>query len=308
MIADALGPVFLLILIGALLGRLNFPGADVWPGIERLTYYLAFPALLVNRLALADFSAAGLGQLALVIAAALLSLSALIALLHRWLASNGPALTSVFQGGIRFNTYIGLAAASALYGDSGLVWAAMAVGIMIPLINVLCILAFALAGSNASLSARHVGRQLATNPLILACLLGLALNATGLGLPGWSAPTLALIGATALPLGLLAVGVALTPHSLSGDVGAIVKASLLKFVALPLLMLGFGALFALPTPALQVLLLLAALPTASSAFILARQLGGDTRLMANIITAQSLFGFVALPFWLWLGSVWIAPL
>lgn len=306
MIADALGPVFLLILIGALLGRLNFPGAEVWPGIERLTYYLGFPALLIHRLALADFTASGLGQLALVISAALLTLSALIWVLSPWLASDGPALTSVFQGGIRFNTYIGLAAASALFGDSGLVWAAMAVGIMIPLINVLCILAFALVGSQAELSVAKVGKQLATNPLILACLVGLALNGSGLGLPGWSAPTLALIGATALPLGLLAVGAALTPHSVRGDLRALIVSSALKFIALPLLMLGFAQLLALPAIAVQVVLLLAALPTASSAFILARQLGGDTRLMANIITVQSLLGFVSLPVWIWVGTLWVA--
>lgn len=305
MIADALGPVFLLILIGSLLGRLNFPGADIWPGIERLTYYLGFPALLVHRLALADFSAAGLGQMALVISASLITLSALIWLLSPWLAKDAAAVTSVFQGGIRFNTYIGLAAASALFGDAGLVWAAMAVGVMIPLINVLCILAFAIAGSQADLSASRLGRQLATNPLILACLLGLALNTSGIGLPGWSAATLALIGATALPLGLLAVGVALTPRSLGSDVGPILVSSLFKFGALPLLMLGFGQWFGLPIAAMQVLLLLAALPTASSAFILARQLGGDTRLMANIITLQSLLGFISLPLWLWIGSFWL---
>ncbi|PTY35708.1 transporter [Saccharospirillum sp. MSK14-1] len=305
MIADALGPVFLLILIGALLGRLNFPGADIWPDIERLTYYLAFPALLVHRLALADFSAAGLGHMALVISAALITLSALIGLLSPWLANDGAAATSVFQGGIRFNTYIGLAAASALFGDVGLVWAAMAVGVMIPLINVLCILAFAVAGSQADLSVARVARQLITNPLIVACVLGLSLNVTGIGLPGWSASTLDLIGATALPLGLLAVGVALTPRSLGGDVGAILITSLFKFIALPALILGYGFWFALPTEALNVLLLLAALPTASSAFILARQLGGDTRLMANIITVQSLLGFVSLPLWLWLGSLWL---
>lgn len=308
MIADALGPVFLLILIGALLGRLNFPGADIWPGIERLTYYLGFPSLLVHRLALANFSATGLGQMALVISATLLTLSILIWLLSPWLAQTGAALTSIFQGGIRFNTYIGLAAASALFGNAGLVWAAMAVGVMIPLVNVLCILAFAIAGSQANLSAGRMARQLATNPLILSCLLGLGLNVSGIGLPGWSASTLDLIGATALPLGLLAVGVALTPRSLGGDINAILVSCLLKFVALPLLMLGFGYCFALPPLALQVLLLLAALPTASSAFILARQLGGDTRLMANIITLQSLLGFVSLPLWIWLGSLWIGPL
>ena len=53
-VAAALGPVFLLILLGALLRRLEFPDAAFWPQAERLTYYVLFPAMLVYKLALAE--------------------------------------------------------------------------------------------------------------------------------------------------------------------------------------------------------------------------------------------------------------
>ncbi|MCH8551170.1 MAG: AEC family transporter [Natronospirillum sp.] len=300
MIAAALGPVFLLILLGAVLNRLDFPGRDYWPGIERLTYYVLFPALLIHRLALTEYSWSILPPLALTLVLALGVVSLLVLINRRWLAADAAALTSVYQGSVRFNTYIGLAAAGALFGDTGLAFAAIALGLKIPLVNIGCVLAFSLANGRAGLDWSRVLRELGTNPLILGCLLGLTLNFTGIGLPGWSADTLSFLGATALPLGLLAVGVALSPRTLGTDVRPIMAASLLKFLAMPLLLWGFARLLGLDPVMQQVLVLLGCLPTATSAYILARQLGGNAPLMANLITAQSLLAFLVIPLWMWL--------
>ncbi|WP_237134301.1 AEC family transporter [Pseudohongiella sp. O18] len=299
MIANALGPVFLLILFGALLRRINFPGAEFWPGIERLTYYIAFPALLVHRLALADFSDADFGRFALVICTALLLTSALTWLIKPWASDNAADFTSLFQGAIRFNTYIGLAVASALFGDAGLVIAAIAVSIMIPLVNVLSVICFSLATDGPGKSPAQVLSGILSNPLIVACLLGVALNLSGLGLMGsWIETLLATLGSTALPLGLLAVGVALSLTTVKQDWPIIACSSMFKFVVMPGLMLGLATWWQLDLLSQQVLLLLACLPTATSAYILARQLGGNAPMMANIISAQTLLAFVVIPVWL----------
>lgn len=298
MIADALGPVFLLILTGALLRRLDFPGAGFWPGIERLTYYVAFPALLIHRLALADFSGANTVRLAVAITGALLLTCALLWLLRPLVSRNGPDFTSVFQGGIRFNTYIGLAVASALFGNEGLVVAAIAVSLMIPLVNVLCIVNFALIDGDRGPDLRRLVIGVLTNPLIVACLAGSALNLTGVGLPGWSGEVLARLGDAALPLGLLAVGVALNPGTVKSDWTAIVASSLVKFGVFPALMLGLAIWLQLELLTRQVLVLLACLPTATSAYILARQLGGNAVMIANVISVQSLLAFAVMPLWL----------
>ncbi len=299
MIANALGPVFLLILFGALLRRINFPGAEFWPGIERLTYYVAFPALLVHRLALADFSNADFVRFSLVICAALLLTSALAWLLKPLASRNAADFTSMFQGAIRFNTYIGLAVASALFGDPGLVIAAIAVSIMIPLANILSVLCFSLVIDGNSKTLSGVIKGLLSNPLIVACLLGVALNISGVGLGhAWIEGLLARLGAAALPLGLLAVGVALSLGTVKQDWLGIVLASVLKFAIFPALMLGLAMWLELDLLSQQVLLLLACLPTATSGYILSRQLGGNAPLMANIISAQTLLAFAVIPLWL----------
>jgi predicted permease len=302
MIANALGPVFLLIVLGVALRHWDLPPAATWPGIERLTYTVLFPALLVHRLALADFDLLAFGQLAFTICGALLLVSLIFFVFQRWLADNGPDLTSVYQGAVRFNTYIGLAVVSALHGEPGLVIAAMAMAVMIPFVNVLCVLTFAITGTGTQVSARGIVKALFSNPLIMGCLAGVALNLTGIGLPGWTADTARLLGSTALPLGLLAVGAALNLRTLSADLKPVLLASLLKFAVLPLLLVLLATLIGLEPPGVAVLLVLGCLPTASSAFILARQMGGNANLMANIITLQTLMAFLIMPAWLLLAE------
>lgn len=303
MIASALGPVFLLIVFGALLRRINFPGAEFWPGIERLTYYVAFPALLVHRLALADFSNADFGRFAIVICAAVLLTSALVWMLKPWVSRSAADFTSLFQGAIRFNTYIGLAVASALFGDPGLVIAAIAVAIMIPLVNVFSVISFSLAIAGTGRKPGDVLKGLWTNPLIVACMLGVLLNISEVGLGAgwvgvWIEEFLERLGAAALPLGLIAVGVALSLGTIRQDWPTILQASALKFLVFPALMLGLAIWLQLDDLSQQVLLLLSCLPTASSAYILARQLGGNAVMMANIISSQTLFAFAVIPLWL----------
>ncbi|MDN3556049.1 AEC family transporter [Halomonas maura] len=301
-VAQALGPLFLLILLGAALARLQQPGGDFWPRMERLIYFLLFPAMLVATLAEADIQRVPVGRLALVLLGAIGVLGLSLWCLRHRLGLAAPAFTSVFQGGLRFNTYVGVAGAAALHGQAGATVAAVAVALMVPVINVLCVVTFIAAGT---LGAAGLGASLgalARNPLILACLAGIGLNLSGLGLPGWSQDTVALLGRAALPLGLVAVGVALRPRALLRRDRGVWAANLVKLVLMPAAVLGLALLFDLDPVSRDVALLFAALPTATSAYILARQLGGDAELMAALITGQTLLAMLTLPLWLRLAG------
>ncbi|WP_110685735.1 AEC family transporter [Salinicola aestuarinus] len=297
-VAHALGPLFLLILLGAALGWARFPGGDFWPRLERLIYYLLFPAMLVATLAEADVHQVPVLRLASVVLGGMLLLSGGLWLARKPLALDAPAFTSVFQGVARFNTYVGVAGAAALHGTTGATVAAVTVALMVPLANVLCVLAFIASGTLGRAGLGRSALALARNPLILACLLGVALNVTGLGLPGWSAGAIGLLGGAALPLGLIAVGVALRPQALLRAGRAFWVSSALKLLATPLIAAGLASLVGLEGVNRDVALLFAALPTATSAYILARQLGGDASLMAAIITGQTLLAGLTLPLWL----------
>lgn len=293
LIVGALGPIFAMIVLGAGLQRLQFPGDGFWPAAERFTYFILFPALLVRQLALARLADYAVKPVALIIVALLLGMTAMVYALRPWLHVDGPAFTSVYQGVIRFNTYVGLAVVLAVFHAEGGTVAALVMAIMIPSINVLCVLVLtAHAGGGAT--GGGILRGLVTNPLIAACLVGIGLNVTGIGLPFGSAAVLDILARAALPLGLLAVGAGLRLDALARP-GLLVGTSALKLLIMPALA---GLLCWLVNPGrleTAVLVTFAALPSASAAYILARQLGGDGALIAAILTVETALALVTLP-------------
>ncbi len=293
LILGALGPIFTMILLGLGLRWLQFPGDGFWPAAERFTYFILFPALLVRELAHARLGDYAVGPVAVVIVLLLLIMTAVIYALRPWLRVDGPAFTSVYQGVIRFNTYVGLSVVLAVFHTEGAAVAALVMAIMIPLINILCVLVLnAHVGGGAT--AGSVGKGLITNPLILACLAGIGLNVTGIGLPWGSAAVLDILARAALPLGLLAVGAGLRLDGLTRP-GLLLATSALKLTALPILTGFLCWLFVPGKLESGVLVTFAALPGASAAYILARQLGGDGPLMAAILMVETGLALLTLP-------------
>lgn len=295
----ALYPVFALIGIGYVMRRTGIPGGDFWAGAERLTYFVLFPALLVNRLASTPMSFASLGRLA---AAALLLMGCMTLLLlvfRRQIAANGPDFSSVYQGAIRFNTYLGLAAAAALFGGEGLAQAALLIGVLIPLVNVLCVGVLARFAGDQPTPLVGTVWALLRNPLILGCATGMALSGGAIGPPPLIAPVLDILARAALPLGLLAVGAGLRPLGAAQQLVPLTLAVILKLGVMPLLVVVVSALLPLNDLERAALLLFAALPGAPSAYLLARQMGGNAELMAAIVTAQTGLALATLPLVLW---------
>lgn len=292
---QALLPVFLLILLGHVLRRASFPDADFWTGAERFTYYVLFPAMLVFKLGNAEVPHALYAQTGLLIVAMMLAITvALVAMqaLVRW---PGPVFTSVFQGGIRFNSYVGLAAAASLYGENALSVTAVAVAIMVPILNVICILVFAFYASESRINVRAVASSIIRNPLILGSLGGVFISYFAIGFHPLVAGVLQPLSNLALPLGLMTVGAGLQLKALRRASSSFVLSSVVKLLVFPLVTAGLCLALGINGTLAQVAVLLAALPTASSAFILARQLGGDAPLMAAIISGQTLLAMLTMP-------------
>jgi malonate transporter len=285
-------PNFVLIVIGLVLARRFDFGRDFWDGLEKLVYYVLFPALLFRALALAkiDFGAAGklvIAALAFTFLGFLLSLLAgPLFKLDRKLLATGS------QCGYRFNTYVGLAVAGSLFGAEGVALAAVLLGVMIPLANFLAVAMLAAHGKRSFLY------ELATHPLLVSSLAGLAWNAAGLPLPGFADQTLNLLAVTALPAGLLSVGAAMRIEHGQGPVAAHAWWLAVKLLALPAIAWGFVRLFGFSGVEARVLVLIAALPTASNAYILAVRMTGDGRAVATQITVGTVISMVTIALWM----------
>ncbi len=290
----ALVPVVLVIALGWGLRQADVLAETFWSGAERLCYVVLLPAFLAHGLGTADLAAVRLVPLALSIIGPILAVSALLVVIQQRLAISGAAFTSVFQGSIRFNNYLGLAFATALLGTSGVGLAAVANGLIVPTVNVLSVLAFAAFGTTRP-SVFGTLAALATNPLILGTAAGAVWQATAAPVPGVVATALRTVGQAALPLGLLCVGAAFSPRVLGAEPRGILLACAMKFIVLPALTAAACFAFGVLGPAALVAVLFSALPTATSAYILARQLGGDAALMSAITTFQTLASLATLP-------------
>ena len=117
-----------------------------------------------------------------------------------------------------------------------------------------------------------------------------------------------IVSNAALPLGLLAVGFALNLSAVKEASWPLISSSLIKLLLMPVVATLIGYLVGLSEMEIAVLLLFAAMPPATSSYILARQLGGHAPLMAAITTAQTLLAMVTLPIVLQLLPNSFAPL
>ena len=285
-------PNFVLILAGLVLARRFDYGRDFWGGLEKLVYYVLFPALLFRSLATAkiDFAQAGWlvgAACAFTVAGFLLSLLAKpIFRLDQQLHATAS------QCGYRFNTYIGLAVAGSLFGTQGVALAALLLGVMIPLAN------FAAVAVLAASSERGFARELAQHPLVLSSLAGFAWNLAGLPLPGFADQTLALLGQTALPAGLLSVGAAMRIERGQGPVGAHAWWLLVKLAVVPAIAWGLALALGAAEADARILILCAALPTATNAYILAVRMTGDGRAVATQVSLGTVLSMATVPLWM----------
>lgn len=295
----AIVPIFILLLLGYVALKTDFISASTWIQIEKATYFALFPCLLIHQLANAHIDWAHAGYL---IGFALLIplVGTVLAFgMQQVLKHDGASFTSDYQGSIRFNTYIGLALILAILPKEAAPLAAIVIAIMIPWINILCILVFARFAKVVP-NTKAILKQMARNPLIVGSLIGLIINLSTWQVPSIVNEVLKRLGDMTLPLGLLTVGAGLKWRSFKDYTLSLVSSSVIKLLALPLIILVLGLLLKIDSLTLSVIVIMAALPTASSAYILARQLGGNADLMAAIITLQTLAALVTLPLILWI--------
>lgn len=303
-IANALIPLVILLAAGQILRRSGFLEAGFWPAAEKLAYYLLMPLLLVRTIGRSDVGGLAWGEMVGAVYGAILAAAAALVALHLLRGRPQPrTFTSIFQGGVRYNAYIALALAESLYQGEGIAMGALISGFMIIIINILCVTVLALSAGSGRVSVLSVLGDLAKNPLILGCVGGGLLNASGVTLPAWADNSLSLMGRMALPIALLCVGASLDLSRLKGDVGPSLIASATQFALKPAvawaLCLGLG----LPVMTTTVIVLFMAVPTAPSAYILARRMGGDHEAMASIIVFQTVAGFATMPLTLFVLGV-----
>jgi malonate transporter and related proteins len=285
-------PDFILIFIGLLLSRITSWGRDFWSGLEKLIYYVLFPVLLFTSIARTqiDFTAAAPAIKTAV-------LTAVCGMVLGFLAKpifklEDKFFASGFQTAFRFNSYIGLAIMGRLHGEAGITAFGIVICLVVPLANLASVWALA---RNSKL---NLARELAQNPLIIATISGILFSLSGLKLPEVALLLFNRIGAASLACGLIAVGAALQLKDGFKHLGPMVYWTSIKLLALPIIAYILGSTFGITGLYFDAVMLLAALPTATSAYILAVRMGGDGQIVAILITISTVTAMLTIPIWL----------
>jgi len=285
-------PDLALIALGYGLSRKVDWGKDLWPGIERLNYYVLFPALLFHSLVSRPLDL-GLARDVTVVVCVTMAAGLVVGLLARPVLKPSPVrFASSLQCAYRFNSYLALALSQRIAGDQGLAICAVCIGVAVPIGNVLAVTTL----------ARHtrgrLWREVATNPLILATVGGLVFAAIGWRLPSPVDNLVGRCGAAALAVGLLTVGAALRPGQASGDPGLAIWITAAKLIACPAVAAAMTWLLALDATTSAVLITFSAVPTASASYVLASRMGGDGPYVAWCVTLSTLASIGTMLLWL----------
>ncbi|GHD59437.1 AEC family transporter [Jeongeupia chitinilytica] len=291
----ALAPIFLLIVMGFVLRQRRLLAEAFWLPCEQLNYFYLFPALMFSQVAKANLAQFPVTPIAVALLGAVGIGALLLYAWRAWRKQPGSVFSSVIQGALRPNTYVGVAAAAAMFGNTGLTLTSISIAVAIPLLNVASIIILVRYGNGGTPSFRLLAKALVKNPVISAVLLGALFNFSGLSLPPVVDQMLTILGSASLPLGLLAVGAGLDVEAARSARGPVLQSSLVKLLLVPLLTLWFGIALGLSGPALTTIVLFNALPCTPSAYIMAKLLGGDHRLAAGIITVQTALAAITMP-------------
>ncbi|HJW26304.1 MAG TPA: AEC family transporter [Rhodocyclaceae bacterium] len=289
-------PDFALILLGAAIRRWMHLGDHFWNGVEKLVYFILFPALLINAIVRTKLDLAAALPLLSTAFLAMAGAMVLGAVPRLFTTLKPITFASVYQCGYRFNSYIALAVAGMLFGSPGIATMGLIVGAAVPVANLASVWMLARHGESGLL--REVGR----NPLIWATAGGFVLNLLGFVPPQPIQTFLGRLADASIALGLITVGAALRLENQDGVRGVSLWLAAVKLVALPVMAALIGRLAGLSGIGYQIVVLFAAMPTASSAYILAMRMGGDGRSVAWLISATTLASMLTLPLW----AAWLA--
>ena len=296
-------PIFILLLLGVVFSKHSFPFDGFWAGVDKLVYWVLFPALLFNKTSQINFSDPLFEDYAIILLSALFFVT-IVSIVWSWSQKMPPPTSSSFlQACIRFNTFVVLAVAEAVYGDVGLLYAALGASILIPSINIMLVLYMVFAhGKKDVRITQLIIKEIVKNPLIIGIYLGVSTNLLGFERIFIVSQMAEILSQATLPLVLLAVGAGLKFNELKEGWRYAVSSSVFRFILFPVCIAILCSLFKVEGIPAVVAICFGAVPTATSGYALAKQMGGNAPLIAALISTQTAISLLILPLTIWFAQ------
>lgn len=304
---EGLLPIILVIALGFGMKKIRILEENQWNSLERISFLILIPALIIKTLSTADLGKIEFTSLAFTLFVSLLMIILFLAVLFPLLTLRSssliPAYTSIFQTATRWNAFIAIALISNLFGDTAIAITALGMIVLMPFINIVNIFMLTWLLTEEKISLRALLWKLTTNPIIVGCLIGISIQF--LSIPVWRPvfSMMNILGDASLGIILLSVGAGIRISEISATRYHLFASCLLKLFIMPILALSTGLYFGLQGVTLTVVVLIAAMPTAMNGYILAKEMGGDAPLYANASSFQILLSFLTIPAWIQIVSM-----
>ncbi len=274
-----------MILLGVLLKRWGVINANFISVSSKLVFNLTLPALIFLKVSSLDSSAPVPFSIVAIIVSVTVGVFIVTWLIAaRWIAS-GASLGAFMQGSYRGNfATVGLAASAGVYGVDGLSQAALLLAFVVPLYNILGVIALVVPlGKEYKLSRIDIVKELFLNPIVLAVVFALPFSYFDLSLPSFVHNTGNYLAELTIPLALIGVGGTLQFVDRGYSFKQALLASIIKVVLLPLVGVGVASMFGFRGQDLGILFIFFACPTTMATFIMAQAMGADHKLASAIV-------------------------
>ncbi|MFW6250810.1 MAG: AEC family transporter [Alkalispirochaetaceae bacterium] len=289
-------PLFIVMALGYVLKKLGVLDQPLVGYLNKLLTTVLLPALLFRSTSRTEISEVGSASLGFLAAVILVAAVAIVVSLGVPRSARGAFIQSSFRGNL---AYLGLPVVGAVFGEGAISVAAaiLAAGLILHVILTILLLQI-LDPDRPDLDLRANLKTIVTNPLILSAVAGLLFSATGLSLPTLLADPLDLLGRSALPLALLVIGCTVSFRGIRARLSLTLLAVAFKLVLMPALaFVIMSFLFPAESEILQIVVIMAASPTAILAQTFAEAFNADGHLTAATVALSTILGILAFPLW-----------
>ena len=280
-------PLFICILLGYFLRRINMYDEATLKKLNKLCFKVFLPIYLFNNVYTTDLADAFDAKLLLFAVVAILALFGVLMLviprLEKEDARRGVIIQGIFRGNFAL---FGLPVAISLCGDEKAGPTSLMVGIIVPIFNVLAVVTLeTFRGGKPSI--KKIAKGIATNPLIIASLLGILFNLLKINLPYAVEKSVTDLGRVATPLSLVALGGDFKFGRIKNYLRQLLITVAGKLVISPLIMITLGVLLGFRDEMLVPILIMFGAPTSVSSYPMAQQMDGDGELAGQIVVFTS---------------------
>jgi len=309
-IAFNVAPIFILILLGWVIVRIRLLKAEIGDAIGEFVFMIAVPMLMFRTLAEAHFEGSSPLRLWLAYFFGVAVTWTLGTVMAKYVFKRDARIGVIAGMSSSFanNIFIGLPLVSRSVGESGLVALSILLAVHLPIMMISGTILMENAvhkvngGESRGILAilKQVGYNLATNPLVIGLLAGLALNVTGLPLTPVLKNVVDQLASMAGPAALVSLGMALTRYKISGNLGIVTVTSLLKLLMLPACVFAACKVLQLGHDTTLALVLTSSVPSGVNSWLIANRFNVGQSLAASTISVTTAFGVLTVSLWSWL--------